>query len=442
MPTTPPGAVLVLAHVRDRGSVTVARALHQAGWRVGAGTPRRSGGLVGASRSVGPTHVVPRPRGSLAPFVQAVTDAVEAEGYDLVIGTGDDWMAGLAHAADELPVPVATPPAPVVGRALDKLSLAEAGRAAGLAAPDTWVPSADVDPRAVPLPVVVKARAHWRPGVTRRHRVEARLCRRPEEVADQLSRMRAQGEEPVLQRPVDGRLGALVGIMHRGRLTARVQQQATHVWPTPSGASARAVTVPVDPALARRCEAMLRTLGWDGLVELQFLTDDAGTSWLIDLNGRPFGSLALSESARPGMVDAWVRSTLGRPVPELGDGRAGVRYHWLAGDLRRAQVERRGGLVRDVGTSLRWAVGARHSLARVDDPGPVTHLITARLRPDDAEPDDTMPGDPGPAEAVPPSGGPEAEAPRHGQGSEEAPVVRGARRVADSPGPAASRLAS
>ena len=382
-----PGAILVLAHVRDRGSVTVVRALRARGWRVGAGTPRASAGLVGASRAVGDRHVVPRPRGDSAPFVRAVAAAVETGGYDLVVGSGDDWMAGLAHAADQLPVPVATPPAAVVDRALDKLELTTAGRAAGLSAPDTRVAGPDTDPGSVPLPVVVKSRTHWRPGVTRRHRVEARVCRTVDELAGQLARLRAHGEEPVLQQLVEGRLGALVGVLHEGRLLGRVQQQATHVWPTPSGASARAVTVPVDPVLAGRSARMLSTLGWSGLVELQFLTEAAGVPWLIDLNGRPFGSLALSEASRPGLVDAWLRGVLGQPVPELGDGRPGVRYHWLSGDMRRARLERRGGLVRDVGDSLRWAVGARHSLASLTDPGPVTHLVTARLRRDDPEPD-------------------------------------------------------
>src|SRR5690606_33735267 len=155
-----------------------------------------------------------RPRGSLAPFVDAVTAAVADGGYDLVVGTGDDWMAGLAHAAADLPVPVGTPPAGVVNAALDKLVLVEAGRAAGLAALETRVPDGDVDPRDVPLPVVVKSRTHWRPGVTRTHRVEARVCRHPDELAGQLAKLRVHGEEPLLQRPVEGRLGALIGVMH------------------------------------------------------------------------------------------------------------------------------------------------------------------------------------------------------------------------------------
>lgn len=384
-----PGAVLVLAHVRDRAAVTVARSLRRHGWRVGAGTPRASAGFVGASRSVSATHVVPRARGTLEEFVRAVTAAVEAGGYDLVVGAGDDWMAALSHVADRLPVPVAAPPPAVVEQALDKLGLVEAAHASGLAAPHTWIPAEDVDPGSVPLPVVVKSRSHWRPGGTRRHRVEVELCRDADALAGQLARIRAHGDDPVLQQPVQGRLGALVGVVHEGRLLGRVQQVAPRLWPTPHGASARALAVPVDAELARRSEELLRRIGWVGLVELQFLTDDEGTSWLIDFNGRPFGSVALAEGARPGLLDAWVRGALGMPVPELADGRVGVRYQWLAGDLRRARVERRGGLARDLGDSLRWAVGARHSLTRIDDPGPVAHLLTARFRSDDPDPDVT-----------------------------------------------------
>lgn len=69
---------------------------------------------------------------------------------------------------------------------------------------------------------------------------------------------------------------------------------------------------------------------------------------------------------------------MGLPVPLLTDGRAGVRYHWLAGDLRRAVAERRRGLLLDVGHSLGYGIGARHSILRLDDPGPAAHLLTGR----------------------------------------------------------------
>jgi hypothetical protein len=90
--------------------------------------------------------------------------------------------------------------------------------------------------------------------------------------------------------------------------------------------------------------------------------------------------MALAEAARPGLADAWGRLVLGAPVPELPDARPGVRYAWLAGDLRRASVERRGGLAADVADTLRWGRGAQHSVWDLRDPGPTWHLATWRLR--------------------------------------------------------------
>ncbi|WP_181010048.1 hypothetical protein [Ornithinimicrobium sufpigmenti] len=377
MDRTCPGSVLVLAHVRDRGALTAARALRAAGWRVDAGSPRADGGLLGASRAVGTVHVVPRPTEDKDAFVSAVEQAHRLGGYDVVFGSGDDWMAATSYLQDRLPVRVAHPPPDVVARALDKLELARLAADVGLAAP--WTASAEpVSIEETPLPVVVKNRWHWVPDRSRRHRVETRICRTREGLREHLAGFSHEGDEPVLQEHIEGGLGALIGVMHEGRLLGRVQQVSPCLWPTPTGASARARTVPVDPDLAGRSEEFLRRLGWTGLVELQFLIDDDAVHHLIDVNGRFFGSLALSESARPGLVDAWARSAIGAPVPELGDGQAGLRYHWLPGDLRRAVAERRGGLVHDVWDSVRWGVGARHSVARMGDPRPALHLLAGR----------------------------------------------------------------
>jgi predicted ATP-grasp superfamily ATP-dependent carboligase len=377
MSPTAPGAALLLAHVRDRGVLTAARALRAAGWRVDAGSPRADGGLLGASRAVGTVHVVPRPTEDKDGFVAAVERAHHLGRYDVVFGSGDDWMAATSYLHDRLPLRVAHPSPDVVARALDKLELGRLAVQAGLAAPWT-APAAAVSLDDIALPVVVKNRWHWVPDRRRRHRVETRICQTREGLRQHLEGFSHDGDEPVLQQHIEGGLGALIGVMHQGRLLGRVQQVSSRLWPTPTGASARARTVPVDPDLAARSEDFLRRLGWTGLVELQFLIDEDGVHHLIDVNGRFFGSLALSESARPGLVDAWAHSVIGAPVAELGDGQAGLRYHWLPGDLRRAMSERRGGLATDVWDSVRWGVGARHSVAQLNDLRPVLHLLAGR----------------------------------------------------------------
>lgn len=308
-----------------------------------------------------------------------MTRAVQEQGYDVVFGGGDDWMAALAAYRDSLPTCVAHPRWSTVAAGLDKVGLAERAAQVGLAAPMTE----DATDRALSRwrgPVVVKCRSHWQPGQSHRERMEAKVYPTSTAALPRVRLLRASGFEPVLQEPVDGRLGALIGLMHEGRLLGRVQQETDGLWPTPSGVSSRARTVPVDEGLAECATRLLNNLGWSGLVELQFLWDSHGVPHLIDLNGRFYGSMALADAAGAKFIDGWACQALGRPLPPLKDGRPGVRFVWGAGDRRRAVSERRGGLARDVVSTLRQMPGATRSVWRRDDPGPTRDLLLSRLR--------------------------------------------------------------
>lgn len=336
--------------------------------------------MLGATRAVSARHDVPRPRGDGSSFVDGVRRAVEEGAYDVVFGAGDDWMAAVSTYRARIPTAVAHPGPEVVAEALDKVTLAARAARAGLAAPAT-LPATDENLIAWEGPVVVKCRAHWAEGQTRPHRIEAKIFPEAASAGVQVERILDAGAEPILQTPIRGPLSALIGVFHDGRLHGRVQQDTARLWPTPNGVSARAQSVAVDEDLASRAEALLAELGWSGLIELQFLTDENGVPHLIDLNGRFFGSMALAEAARPGLADAWGRLVLGESPDGLVDARPGVRYAWLAGDLRRAAVERRGGLAADIAETLRWGRGAQHSVWDPRDPGPTWHLATARLIP-------------------------------------------------------------
>ncbi|MCF6743362.1 hypothetical protein E9529_03570 [Blastococcus sp. KM273128] len=372
-----PGRALVLTSSRDRGALAAVRALDRAGWHVGVGSPDADG-MVAASRSCRETHDVPRPRGHLGDFVAAVQEAVTRGGYDVVFGSGDDWMAALAHCAEAVPAVVAHPPADVALAALDKAGLTRRAADAGLPVPSTSLATPEaLDGWAGP--VVVKCRAHWQPGLRRQLRIEARRYPDADRARARVRLLEEAGLEAVLQEPVDGEMEALVGLVHDGRLLGRVQQRALRLWPTPSGVTSRAVTVPVDEELAGAATRLLAGLGWSGLVQLQFLRDDDGGLRLIDLNGRFYGSLALASAAGPNLPDAWARQALGLPLPPLPDGATGVRYLWTAGDLRRATVERRGGVLTDCASVLRWFPGAVTSVWDPRDPGPTLALTAERV---------------------------------------------------------------
>ena len=373
-----PRRALIVGTDRDRGALTAARSLRRAGWEVGVGTPDGRG-MLAATRAATDRHRVPRPRGDAGGFLDGVRRAVAEGSYDVVFGADDDSMAALCAYRHYIPTPVAHPGPDVVAAGLDKVGLAERATRAGLAVART-VPATDEALAAWQGPVVVSCGVPRTPGMAWAPRIEAEFFADAGSAAAQVRRVRAAGADPVLQAPLRGRPGALIGVQHDGRLHGRVQQVTSRLRPGPDRGSARAQTVPVDEELAARAETLLRELGWWGLVELQFRSDDEGTAHLVDLNGRFPGSMALAEAARPGLCDAWGRLALGDSVPPLPDARTGVRCAWLAEDLLRASSERRGGLAADVVDTLRWGRGAQHSVWDPQDPGPVWHLATGRFR--------------------------------------------------------------
>jgi predicted ATP-grasp superfamily ATP-dependent carboligase len=176
---------------------------------------------------------------------------------------------------------------------------------------------------------------------------------------------------------------AVCGVFAPGRgLLGAVQQEAISLFPPRAGVTARGWTVRLDSELRERIEELLAELGWFGLAELQFVVPEAGEPRLIDLNGRFYGSLALAVEAGCNLPAIWAALATGQDGADPV-GRPGVRYQWLEGDLRRAAVERRGGLARDVLDCVRWAWGARHSVWRRDDPWPAVRYameLPARAR--------------------------------------------------------------
>ncbi|MFF0944291.1 hypothetical protein ACFYE2_08705 [Kocuria sp. CPCC 205300] len=375
-PDPAPRRALIVGPAGDRGAQAGARALGQAGWTVGIGAPAGPG-LLGAARAAAVRHEVPCPRGDGSDFIDGVRRALAEGSYDLVLGAGDDWTAAVSAYRRHIPAAVAHPAPEALAAALDEVGLAERASRAGLDVPRT-LPGTDASLAAWEGPVVVGCRTGWVPGRTRPGPFAPELFPDAASAAARVHRIRAAGAEPVLRRPVHGRPGALIGVHHDGRLHGRVQLVTARLSPPPDGVPVRARTVPVDDALAARAEALLRGLGWWGLVELQFVPGEQGRPHLVGLGGRFSGAVALAEAARPGLADAWARLALGRPVPRLPDARSGVRCAWLAGDLRRAVAERRGGLAADVADTLRWGLVARHGVEDPLRPGPDRRPVSRR----------------------------------------------------------------
>lgn len=91
------------------------------------------------------------------------------------------------------------------------------------------------------------------------------------------------------------------------------------------------MTTEPDAARDAGVRRLMRSIGWSGIFGLQFLRTDAA-EYVIDLNPRVYGSLALAVAAGHNLTVMWTDLLLGgRPCPD--SYRRGVRYSRGGGRL-------------------------------------------------------------------------------------------------------------
>jgi len=90
-------------------------------------------------------------------------------------------------------------------------------------------------------------------------------------------------------------------MMDGGAAQLRFAHRRLHEWPPEGGVSTWCRSIPLDsagPPLAQS-EALLRALDWSGPAMVEYRYDPAtGRSWLMEVNGRFWGSLPLAYHAR------------------------------------------------------------------------------------------------------------------------------------------------
>ena len=348
---------LILEESDDRASLVAARALQAAGWTVGAASPRS--GLATRSRAVAQFHRIAHTDDGTELFLERMLAALDAGGYDVVFPSWDAATKVLSAHRRRLPAIFPFADHDVVTRALDKVAIAACANAVGIAAPNAVLATPDAL-AAWQGPLVIKPASHIP------MRIVPRRFSDPSLAAPWAAQIRARGGIPVAQEIIGGRLMALGIVVDRDGEPVTVSLQiANHVWPTDAGVTARGVTVEIDAELLERTTALLRSLGWFGLAQLQFLVPDDGVPRLIDFNGRFYGSMALAIRAGANHPVAWARLALDLPTVRR-DARPGVRYQWLSRDLRASLRDPQP--IRELRHAVSLAPRAAHSLWSPHEP--------------------------------------------------------------------------
>lgn len=318
---------------------------------------------------------VPDPARDRDGYVAALARAAEQLAVTAVMPGTEVGLVALADARDAFPPQTAlgTMDPETVRRATDKVELGRLAAEAGLAAPATTPTTRaelESDP-SFPLPAVVKAPRTRTP--TQEGGFVASPVRHVTSRAQLLDAVAAvPGGVALVQPALEGELTAVCGVSWRGEVVAATHQVSRRIFPPGCGISAFAQTVPPDAALEAGVARLIAALGWSGIFQAQFIRSQQ-TSYLIDLNPRMYGSLALAVAAGVNLPAIWADLLLDCP-PLLGPYRVGARFRSEERDLALLGAAILGGDWRTALDVLRPHRGTTHAVFSARDPLPVVAL--------------------------------------------------------------------
>jgi biotin carboxylase len=317
------------------GPLAAVRALRRAGHEPWALVPHK-GAYAARSRAVEGVVVAPDPGAEPSRFVEAVADACRRIRPDVVLPGTEPALTLLSrHAGGYGAAVVGAPDAALVDRATDKSALSGLAETVGLSPPPTRrVDRNEAEEAAEELgyPVIVKPeRSDVGEGgsdtLTHGTPQRAADARTLEAVVRLLP-----GEHLLVQPYLEGRLAAVCGVAWNGRIVCASHQVARRIWPVDVGISAYAETVARDTTLEAAVGRLMDALAWSGIFQVQFL-EARGAHYLIDVNPRIYGSLALAVAAGLNLPSVWVALLAGES-PSPGPYRVGVRYRSEERDIQ------------------------------------------------------------------------------------------------------------
>ncbi len=356
-----------------RAVVAAARGLAEAGFEVAvaAATPPRWA-ATHWSRSVAQRITTPNPLTDEAGFLQALHDTLAGGDFGVLMPGGDASLLDISRGRDRLEphVGIGLPAHDCVQRALDKAELAMIAERHRLVPPATAVcddlTQALEAAGELGFPVVVKPVSSVIDGSPVRRREGSLMAAGAEELARVVADF---GGACLVQQRVEGHVISFAGVFADGRLLAEAVSRYHRTWYPDAGSACYSETIWAPDLLRGHVVALLDELGWSGLFELELIERADGGWHAIDLNPRPYGSLALAIGAGANLPAVWCRHLLGSAPPPV---RAvpGIFYRWADADLRHGICQLHHGRGAAAAAVLRIRPGVVHPYARRSDPGP------------------------------------------------------------------------
>lgn len=297
--------------------------------------------LSGASRYCSESFTYPDPLEDLRAFLSTVKAQCSRRGIRVIFPMTEISMAAVLKHREEFgnfQLPFVEFPA--FEAMTDKWSLLKLAQRLNITIPHThYIADARSLERAYPtlnFPVVLKP---YRSMIWTKGHCTAASVKYAESVRE-LQRTVAQYEyferNPfLLQEYVRGQAHGIFALYNHGQPVASFAHRRLRENPPSGGVSVLCESVEKNPEAWRMARTILDYMAWHGVAMVEFKVTAEGKPYLMEVNGRFWGSLQLAIDA--GVDFPWLLYQLatGRALDPSNGYAAGVRSRWLLGDLAR-----------------------------------------------------------------------------------------------------------
>lgn len=380
---------ILVADGEQRSALAVVRSLGLAGFRVLTCSSRRKS-LAGSSRYCQAETMLPDPLTDPDAFGAAIVDLCGRWGIGVLLPMTDASHLAVLPFREALgDVLLPAPPLETFLRLSDKLSLTRTATRLGLHVPlQVVIPSceevADIDVCRLRFPLVLKPASSVVKAGPRRMRLGVRHAATVEEMRVALEELPAEAYPVLVQERIRGPGVGIFLLRWDGRIVAVFAHRRIREKPPSGGVSVYRESIAADPELVRQAEALLAVHDWRGVAMVEFKVQrDTGRAYLMEANGRFWGSLQLAIDAGVDFPVLLVRTALGERLERVDRYRTGIRSRWWLGDLDHLIARLRGGdsdpslaqggvsRLRALGDFLvLWRPGDRGEILRLRDPVP------------------------------------------------------------------------
>ncbi len=381
-------ARVLITDGEERAALAVVRSLGRAGHHPIVCSPRRRS-LAGASRFARERAVVPDPLAAPGAYADAVERLVGGTGAEVLLPISEASLLALLPRADQLGVVLPMPTLASFERIRDKAAVRETARRLGIGVPGQRVATKPADapsPDELSFPVVLKPARSVIDGASDGARAKSSVLHAPDAAAYRaaLRDVPAAAYPLLVQQRIVGPGAGVFVLLWEGEPLAAFGHRRLREKPPSGGVSVYRESTPVDERILELSLRLLRAFDWRGVAMVELKIDQGtGRPYLMEINGRFWGSLQLAIDAGVDFPALLLDAALGRRPAPVDRYRVGVRTRWWWGDVDHliARVRARAGGREALGAFLAASFeGARNEVLHWNDPWPAVRETFDWLR--------------------------------------------------------------